>query len=221
MKKIGIIILIVALIGCILDICYLNYKYDENELMMKSTSDSLCTVIELNKQAYDSLKIHSDSLYSYELNRNDSLYQLLQQKTNTNKTKVTYVYKDSIIVKEVENTQVETVVETQYVDRIVEKEVIKTIHDTIQVSKIDTVYQENTIEVKKEDEQVKKEVVVNDDLFNLYLNADIKGNLDLDIVPEASVGIIIKEKFYGEVGIDYDKGSVNPNAKIGLRLNVF
>jgi hypothetical protein len=53
------------------------------------------------------------------------------------------------------------------------------------------------------------------------LNADVKGTLQKDIVPEADVGVIIKEKFYGQIGIDYDKGKVNPNAKIGVRFKLF
>ena len=32
---------------------------------------------------------------------------------------------------------------------------------------------------------------------------------------------VIKEKFYGQIGIDYDKGKVNPNAKIGVRFKLF
>lgn len=220
-KTISLIVLAIALIASIIGIIWLNNKYDENVYIHNTKTDSLCTVINLEKQAYDSLKIHSDSVYNYELNRSDSLYQLLQTKTNSNKTKITYVYKDSTIIKEVENTQTETVVETKYVDRIVEKEVIKTIHDTVQVTKIDTIYNEQNTQVTKQDEESKKEVVVKDDLFNVYIDAGVKGTLDFDIIPEASVGIIIKEKFYGEVGIDYNNGKVNPSAKLGVRMNLF
>lgn len=221
LKNISIIILAIGLVASIICNIWINNKYDENVQINKSTSDSLCTIIDLQKNTYDSLMKHNDSLYTYELNKNDSLWQLLQTKQTTNKTKITYIYKDSTIIKEGENTQIETAIETKYIDRIVEKEIVKVIHDTLQVSKIDTIYKENTTKLTKQDEEITKEVVVNEDLFNIYLDADIKGNLDFDIIPEANVGIIIKEKYYGEIGIDYNNSKINPNAKIGIRLNVF
>ena len=160
-------------------------------------------------------------MYQYELNKSDSLWQLLQTKQTTNKTKITYIYKDSTIVKEAENTEIATTVETKYIDRIVEKEVIKTVHDTVMVTKHDTTYNENTTQTSKETNENTKEVVVKDEFFNIYLNADVKGTLQKDVVPEADVGVIIKEKFYGQIGIDYDKDKVNPNAKIGVRFKLF
>lgn len=220
-KKISIVLLVIGLVISLAYSIFLNYKYDTNEQILKTQSDSLCTIIELKSNKYDSLKIHSDSIYQYELNRSDSLYQLLQTNQKTNKNKITYIYRDSIIIKEVENTEIDTKVETKYVDKIVEKEVIKTIHDTIEVTKTDTIYQESKTEVKTLIEENKKEVVVKEDLFNLYLDANVKGNLGLDIVPEANLGIMIKEKYYGEIGIDYDKGKVNPNARLGIKLNIF
>ena len=102
-----------------------------------------------------------------------------------------------------------------------EKEVIKTVHDTVMVTKHVTTYNENTTQTIKETNENIKEVVVKDEFFNIYLNVDVKGTLQKDIVPEADAGVIIKEKFYGQIGIDYDKGKVNPNAKIGVRFKLF
>lgn len=220
-KNISIIVLAIALVASIIGIIWLNNKYDTNETYLKTQSDSLCTVIDLQKTSFDSLKSHSDSVYSYELQRNDSLNQIIKTSQEKHRTVVTYVYKDSTIIKEVEDTKTNTELQTVYVDRIVEKEVIKTIHDTVHVTKIDTVYNEQNTQVTKQDEESKKEVVVKDDLFNVYIDAGVKGNLDFDIIPEANVGIIIKEKFYGEVGIDYNNGKVNPSAKLGVRMNLF
>ena len=198
-KTISIITLVISLAVLALYCINLKSKYDTNTHSLMTRSDSLCTIIAMQGNKYDSLKAVSDSLYQYELQKSDSLWQLLQTTTKTNKNKITYIYKDSTIIKEVENTETATTVETKYVDRIVEKEIIKTIHDTV-----------NT-----------KEVVVKDEFFNIYLNADIKGTLEKDIVPEADIGIIFKEKFYGQIGIDYDKGKVNPNARIGVRFKLF
>lgn len=220
-KNISLIVMAVALVASLLGILWLNNKYDENTRVWKSSSDSLCTVIDVKKQSYDSLKSHSDSIYDYYYAVNDSLNQLIKTSQEKHRTVVTYVYKDSTIIKEVEDTKTNTEIQTVYVDKIVEKEVVQVIHDTITVSKLDTVYNESKTEVKKEEEEKKTEVVVKDDLFNVYLDVGVKGTLEKDIVPEASVGLIIKEKFYGEVGIDYNNGKVNPSAKLGLRLNVF
>lgn len=220
-KTISIITLVISLAVLALYCINLKSKYDTNTHSLMTRSDSLCTIIAMQGNQYDSLKAVSDSLYQYELQKSDSLWQLLQTTTKTNKNKITYIYKDSTIIKEVENTETATTVETKYVDRIVEKEIIKTIHDTVMVSKHDTSYNENTIQISKQTEENTKEVVVKDEFFNIYLNADIKGTLEKDIVPEADIGIIFKEKFYGQIGIDYDKGKVNPNARIGVRFKLF
>ena len=119
------------------------------------------------------------------------------------------------------NTEIQTKVKTKYVDRVVEKEIVKTIHDTLYVSKTDSVYNEEKTETHNEEKKEEKTVVVKDDLFNIYLDGNVKANLDLDIIPELGVGIIIKEKFYGQIGIDYDNSKINPNAKIGIRLELF
>lgn len=220
-KKISIIVLAITVVVLSIVCINLNIKYDTNTHSLNTKADSLCTVIEAQGLQYDSLKAVSDSLYQYELNKSDSLWQLLQTKQTTNKTKITYIYKDSTIIKEAENTEIATTVETKYIDRIVEKEVIKTVHDTVMVTKHDTTYNENTTQTNKETNENTKEVVVKDEFFNIYLNADVKGTLQKDIVPEADAGVIIKEKFYGQIGIDYDKGKVNPNAKIGVRFKLF
>lgn len=217
-KTISIITLVISLAVLALYCINLKSKYDTNTHSLMTRSDSLCTIIAMQGNQYDSLKAVSDSLYQYELQKSDSLWQLLQTTTKTNKNKITYIYKDSTIIKEVENTETATTVETKYIDRIVEKEIIKTIHDTVMVSKHDTSYNENTTQVSKQTEENTKEVVVKDEFFNIYLNADIKGTLEKDIVPEADIGIIFKEKFYGQIGVDYDKGKVNPNARIGVRF---
>lgn len=220
-KNISIIVLAIGLVISIVCCLWLNSKYSKNESIYQSKADSLCTIINVSNDKYDSLRNVSDSLYQYELNKNDSLYQLLQQNQTTNKVKVTYIYKDSTIIKEEENTEIQTKVETKYVDRVVEKEIVKTIHDTLYVSKTDSVYNEEKTETHNEEKKEEKTVVVKDDLFNIYLDGNVKANLDLDIIPELGVGIIIKEKFYGQIGIDYDNSKINPNAKIGIRLELF
>ena len=55
----------------------------------------------------------------------------------------------------------------------------------------------------------------------IYLDGNVKANLDFDIVPEIGAGIIIKEKFYGQIGVDYSNSKVNPHAKIGIRWELF
>ena len=220
-KTISIIVLCISLTVLALYCIHLKSEYNTNTHSLMTRSDSLCTFIAMQSNQYDSLRAISDSMYQYELQKSDSLWQLLQTTTKTNKNKITYIYKDSTIIKEVENTETATTVETKYVDRIVEKEIIKTIHDTVMVTKHDTSYNENTVQVTKQTEENSKEVVAKEDLFNVYLNADIKGTLEPDIVPEADIGIIFKEKFYGQIGIDYDRGKVNPNARIGVRFKLF
>lgn len=219
MKKILIINLIICLIISICYNIYLKNKYTVSETFYSEMNDSLCTVINTQTIKYDSLKIISDSLYAYELSKNDSLWQLLQINQKTNKSKITYVYKDSIIIKEVENTEQQTNIETKYVDKIVEKEVLQVFHDTIMVSKIDTIYNEKTTETSSNVIQNDKNVFKNPDLFNIFIDANVKANLDYNIIPEANVGIIIKEKFYGAIGIDYNE-QVNPFIKAGIKVNI-
>ena len=220
-KNISLVVLAISLIVSILYAVNLNHKYSQNLVTSQATTDSLCTVVSIEQNRYDSLKSYSDSVYAYELQKNDSLWQVLQSKQTTNKTKVTYIYKDSTIIKEAENTEIETQIETKYVTQVVEKEVIKTVHDTLYVAKTDSAFNENTTQTHKDEKTEEKTVVVKDDLFNIYLDGNVKANLDFDIVPEIGAGIIIKEKFYGQIGVDYSNSKVNPHAKIGIRWELF
>ena len=82
-------------------------------------------------------------------------------------------------------------------------------------------FNENTTQTHKDEKTEEKTVVVKDDLFNIYLDGNVKANLDFDIIPEIGAGIIIKEKFYGQIGVDYSNSKVNPHAKIGIRWELF
>lgn len=220
-KNISIIVLIVALVISVLYAINLNHKYSQNIKDNQILIDSLYTTINLKQDRYDSLKAFSDSIYSYELKKNDSLWQVLQSNQTTNKTKTTYIYKDSTIIKEAENTETQTQLETKYVTQVVEKEVVKTVHDTIYVSKIDSTYDSTTVKTQKEETIAEKTVVDKGNLFNIYLDGNVKVNLDKDIIPELKGGIILFDKFYGSIGIDYFDKQINPFAKIGINWELF
>ena len=89
-----------------------------------------------------------------ELNHNTDI---LNKKNEQMKQNEIYSLELIRIVKEAENTEIATTVETKYIDRIVEKEVIKTVHDTVMVTKHDTTYNENTTQTKKETNENTKE----------------------------------------------------------------
>lgn len=220
-KNISLVVLAISLVVSILYAVNLNHKYSQNLVTSQATTDSLCTVVSIEQNRYDSLKAFSDSIYSYELKKNDSLWQVLQSNQTTNKTKTTYIYKDSTIIKEAENTETQTQLETKYVTQVVEKEVIKTVHDTVYVSKIDSTYDSTTVKNHKEEKNNEKTVVDKGNLFNIYLDGNVKANLDKDIIPELEGGIVLFDKFYGSIGIDYNNEKINPFAKIGINWRLF
>lgn len=220
-KNIALVVLLVSLIISIIYCFTLNKKYSYNESKHQTTCDSLYNVIETTANSYDSLRIYGDSLYAFQRSSYDSLNELYHIKINTHKEQVTVIYKDSTVIRYVEDTKEEHEHQVEYIEKEVLKEVVKVIHDTINVTKTDTVYKENKIEVSNTETNDNKNVVDNGDLFNIYVDGNVKGNLDYDLIPEIGAGIIFKEKFYGQVGIDYDKGNVNPNIKLGVRLKVF
>lgn len=220
-KNISIVVLIVALAISVLYAINLNHKYSQNIKNNQILTDSLYTTINLKQDRYDSLKAFSDSIYSYELKKNDSLWQVLQSNQTTNKTKTTYIYKDSTIIKEAENTETQTQLETKQVTQVIEKEVVKTVHDTVYVSKIDSTYDSTTVKTQKGETVAEKTVVDKGNLFNIYLDGNVKVNLDKDIIPELEGGIILFDKFYGSIGIDYFDKQINPFAKIGINWELF
>lgn len=220
-KNILLVILIIALTAVLCYTKYLNSKYSTNIHTYKAVNDSLCTEITAASAKYDSMSIHLDSMYQYELTQKDSLWQLLQISQDKKRTIVTYIYKDSTIIKEVEDTHTEARSEIKTVTEYIEKEVIKYIHDTTYISNIDTFYSKQDTEVLKTQEEKNEEVIDNKEKFNIYADANVKGTTDLDIIPEAAIGIMLYDKFYGQAGIDYNNGNINPFAKIGVRLKLF
>lgn len=220
-KNVSLVVLAIGLLISILYSINLNLRYSENLVNTQNSADSLATIISLEQNRYDSLKAFSDSIYSYELKKNDSLWQVLQSNQTTNKTKTTYIYKDSTIIKEAENTETQTQLETKYVTQVVEKEVVKTVHDTVYVSKVDSTYDSTTVKTQKEETNNEKIVVDKGNLFNIYLDGNVKVNLDKDIIPELEGGIILFDKFYGSIGIDYFDKQINPFAKIGINWRLF
>lgn len=223
-SKISIIAIIILAISLCLSLLYchkLKNDYSVNTIHNEYICDSLNTELSVMANKYDSIHSYSDSVYELQKAHYDSLNALYEMKLTTNKSKVTYIYKDSTIIKEVENSELAQTAKIEYVTQEVIKEVIKTIHDTVAVSKIDTVYKETKSEVTTTKIEDEKEVVENTEFFNIYLDGGIKGNLDLDIIPELSAGVIFNEKFYGEIGANYDHGKINPDIKLGIRFKVF
>ena len=220
-KNVSLVVLAIGLLISILYSINLNHRYSENLVNTQNSADSLATIISLEQNRYDSLKAFSDSIYAYELKKNDSLWQVLQSNQTTNKTKVTYIYKDSTIIKEAENSETQTQLETKQVTQVVEKEILKTVHDTVYVSKVDSTYDSTTVKNHKEETNNEKTVVDKGNLFNIYLDGNVKANLDKDIIPELEGGIVLFDKFYGSIGIDYYNEKINPFAKIGINWRLF
>ena len=75
-KTLSIIVLAITVIVLSIICINLHTKYDTNTHTLNTKADSLSTVIEDQGLQYDSLKAVSDSLYQYELNKSDSLWQL-------------------------------------------------------------------------------------------------------------------------------------------------
>lgn len=220
-KTIGLIVLAIACAITMFMYSNLKSNYSINEHNYQATADSLCTEISMASNRYDSLGNHYESILEVQKASYDSLNELYKIKIDTHKEQVTIIYKDSTVIRYVEDTHEEQEHQIEYVEKEVVKEVIKEIHDTIAVTKIDTVYQDSKVEVTKTETETNKDVVKNEEFFNIYVDGGVRGNLDFDIIPEVDAGVIIKEKFYGEIGANYDRGKINPSAKLGIRLKVF
>lgn len=220
-KTIGLIVL--AIVCAITMFMYSNLKsdYSINEHKYQSMNDSLCTELSIETNKYDSLSSYTQLMITTQKASYDSLNELYKTKIDTHKEKVVIKYKDSTVIRYVEDSHVEQEHKVEYVEKEVVKEVVQYVHDTVAVTKIDTVYQEAKTEVVHSESETQKEVVDNTETFNIYVDGGVRGNLDYDIIPEVGAGVIIKEKFYGEIDANYDKGKINPSAKLGIRLKVF
>lgn len=220
-KNISLIVMAIALAISIAISLKLKSDYSVNENIYQMKSDSLITEVSLGSNRYDSLQSHSDSLFELQKASYDSLNELYKIKINTHKEQVTVIYKDSTVIRYVEDTHEEHEQQIQYVEKEVVKEVVNVIHDTVTIAKSDTVYNESNVAVSKSEIKDEKTVVDNVETFNIYIDGGVRANLNPDIIPELNAGIMIREKFYGEIGANYDRGKINPSAKLGIRLKVF